>query len=110
MAKKSSNEIKPEVSETAGKKKTVRTRARVTRKKSEPAPEESNNGSTHSISQLAGAVGSSATQEQFLNHDEIARLAYSYWVARGCTGGTPEEDWRRAEQELLENRSLAANG
>jgi len=32
--------------------------------------------------------------------NEIARLAYSYWESRGCQGGTPEEDWLRAEQEL----------
>jgi hypothetical protein len=30
----------------------------------------------------------------------VARLAYSYWEARGCEGGSPEEDWFRAEQEL----------
>ena len=33
-------------------------------------------------------------------YDEIAALAYSYWEARGCQGGCPEEDWLRAEQEL----------
>jgi len=32
--------------------------------------------------------------------EQIASLAYSYWVARGCQGGCPEEDWLRAEQEL----------
>jgi hypothetical protein len=32
--------------------------------------------------------------------DQIAILAYSYWEARGCQGGSPEEDWLRAEQEL----------
>jgi|SRR5208283_1406786 len=32
---------------------------------------------------------------------EIAVLAYTYWVGRGCQGGSPEEDWLRAEQELL---------
>jgi hypothetical protein len=32
--------------------------------------------------------------------DDIARLAYSYWEARGFQGGSPEEDWLRAEQEL----------
>jgi len=34
------------------------------------------------------------------SHDEIAALAYSYWEARGHQGGSPEEDWFRAEQEL----------
>jgi hypothetical protein len=32
--------------------------------------------------------------------DEVARLAYSYWEARGFQGGSSEEDWLRAEQEL----------
>ena len=31
--------------------------------------------------------------------EEIARLAYSYWEARGCQGGSPDEDWYRAERE-----------
>jgi hypothetical protein len=37
--------------------------------------------------------------------EEIARLAYSYWEQRGRRGGSPEEDWLRAERELrLRNR------
>jgi len=32
--------------------------------------------------------------------EAIAALAYSYWVERGCQGGSPEEDWVRAEHEL----------
>jgi hypothetical protein len=31
---------------------------------------------------------------------EIARLAYSYWEAGGCTNGSAAEDWVRAEQEI----------
>jgi len=31
---------------------------------------------------------------------ETARLAYSYWEARGGTRGSAEEDWDRAEREL----------
>lgn len=34
------------------------------------------------------------------SQETIAALAYSYWVARGYEGGSPEEDWLRAEQEL----------
>ena len=37
---------------------------------------------------------------------EIARLAYSYWEARGGKGGSPWEDWFRAEQELLRKKEL----
>ncbi len=32
--------------------------------------------------------------------EEIAAVAYLYWEARGCQGGSAEEDWLRAEQEL----------
>jgi hypothetical protein len=33
--------------------------------------------------------------------EDIARLAYSLWEARGRQDGSPEEDWFRAEQELI---------
>jgi len=33
-------------------------------------------------------------------YETVAALAYSYWEARGCQGGSPEEDWLRAEQEV----------
>jgi hypothetical protein len=34
-------------------------------------------------------------------HDDVALLAYSYWEARGFQDGSPEQDWFRAESELL---------
>ena len=33
-------------------------------------------------------------------HEQIARLAHSYWEARGRQGGSAEQDWLRAEAEL----------
>jgi hypothetical protein len=33
-------------------------------------------------------------------HDEVARLAHSFWQERGHKHGQHEEDWYRAEQEL----------
>jgi hypothetical protein len=38
--------------------------------------------------------------------DDIADLAYSYWEARGCHGGSPWEDWFRAEEELKRRGEL----
>jgi hypothetical protein len=35
------------------------------------------------------------------SHEEIARLAYAYWEARGRRHGSAQEDWYRAERELL---------
>jgi hypothetical protein len=40
--------------------------------------------------------------------EAIAALAYSYWEARGYQGGSPEEDWLRAEQELLSRNGAKA--
>jgi hypothetical protein len=33
--------------------------------------------------------------------EQIANLAYHIWEARGCQGGSPEEDWLAAERQLL---------
>ena len=38
-------------------------------------------------------------------HKRIARLAYSYWEARGRADGSSEEDWFRAEEELRRRKS-----
>lgn len=38
------------------------------------------------------------------NHQEIARLAYSYWEARGRRHGSELEDWLCAERELRKGR------
>jgi hypothetical protein len=42
------------------------------------------------------------------NYDDIAKLAYSYWEARGFQGGCPEEDWLRAETELRNSSASVA--
>jgi hypothetical protein len=41
--------------------------------------------------------------------EDIAALAYSYWEARGFQGGSPQEDWLRAEQELRSGRPQPKN-
>jgi hypothetical protein len=35
-----------------------------------------------------------------VSHEQIAKLAYSYWEARGRQDGFAEQDWLRAEREL----------
>lgn len=49
---------------------------------------------------VAGAEDGDASLPAVPTNEEIARLAYSYWLARGRQGGSPEEDWLRAEKEL----------
>ncbi|MDQ6708762.1 MAG: DUF2934 domain-containing protein [Acidobacteriota bacterium] len=43
------------------------------------------------------------------DHDAIARLAYSYWEARGYRGGSQIEDWLRAEKEFAARQTLAGS-
>ncbi len=38
-------------------------------------------------------------------HEEIAALAAQYWAERGWQDGAAEQDWLRAEQELLAKAS-----
>jgi hypothetical protein len=40
--------------------------------------------------------------------DEIAQLAHRYWIERGRPHGSPEVDWNRARQELLEQHRKRA--
>lgn len=39
-------------------------------------------------------------------HEAIARIAYGYWEARGCQGGTEIEDWVRAEHEHRQRNAV----
>ena len=50
--------------------------------------------------------GPSIPQPGQITHEEIARLAYSYAEGRGFNGGSPEDDWARAEQELRSIRGI----
>jgi hypothetical protein len=68
----------------------------VSRKKSEKAQDK----------KLTVSAGSDPSG---IDTEAIARLAHSYWEARGCAGGSPEEDWFRAEQELSSRMSRAAS-
>jgi len=38
--------------------------------------------------------------------EAVSDLAYSYWEARGFQGGSPWEDWFRAEEELKRRQEL----
>jgi Protein of unknown function (DUF2934) len=61
---------------------------------------------THSRKPGATVASSSETESidiaSQVDTEAVARLAYSYWEARGYAHGSPEEDWLRAEQELMQ--------
>lgn len=95
---------------TAKKHHTARTTsaaATTPRKRSKPVVEAgAGNDATNnaSISNLADAVARPVSADA----EAIARLAYSYWLERGCQGGNQEEDWLRAEAELKARLAVAA--
>jgi len=43
-----------------------------------------------------------------VDREAVARLAYSYWEARGFVGGSAEQDWLRAEEEIRTGQSTTA--
>ncbi len=49
-------------------------------------------------------------EDAISEHEQIAQLAYEFWQARGCQGGSSEEDWLRAEQEYRRRRQAQSNG
>jgi hypothetical protein len=60
-------------------------------------------GALDPVMETAGVVGAgpvTATPDSPPKQEQIARLAYSYWQARGCPEGSPDEDWLRAEADL----------
>jgi hypothetical protein len=66
----------------------------------------------HAGAQADGTVSTvsgTAVQEMVVDREAVARLAYSYWEARGFIGGSPEEDWLRAEREIRETLAASAS-
>ena len=54
-----------------------------------------------SESVVVTAVSEDNVSVQDVTQAEIARLAYLLWEARGGNGGSAEEDWYRAEQQIM---------
>jgi len=71
----------------------ARAKSTATRKHRNSAVTERSESATAASSAAAGPAANPT-------FDEVAQLAYSYWEARGFQGGSSEEDWLRAEQEL----------
>ena len=46
------------------------------------------------------------TAAHALDHEEIARLAYAAWEARGYRHGSPEDDWFWAEEQLRKKQAV----
>jgi hypothetical protein len=94
MATKRSTSSEPVVSSGAARAKST-----VTRKH--------RNSAVTERSETAIASSSAASPTSSPMFDQVAQLAYSYWEARGCEGGSSEEDWLRAEQELRASPTMS---
>jgi hypothetical protein len=44
-----------------------------------------------------------------IRHQEIAELAYQFWIERGSPEGSPDEDWHRAELEIALKLAAGSN-
>ena len=71
-----------------------------TRKIAEEAPAKRHRIVKNAVEPKAVAAVAAADISERTNHHQIAELAYSYWELRGFQGGSPEDDWYRAEGEL----------
>ena len=61
-----------------------------------------------SVSETPSSNSATGTAAEAIDRQAVARLAYSYWVARGYNGGSAEEDWLRAEREIRTGRVTTA--
>lgn len=71
-----------------------------TRKTAEETPVKRHRTAKKTTEPKALAAAVVADPKHYTDHYQIAELAYSYWERRGFQGGSPEEDWFRAEGEL----------
>jgi hypothetical protein len=54
--------------------------------------------------EITATIAETTVSHSVVTSEAIAKLAYSYWEARGYQGGSAEEDWLHAERELLSSR------
>lgn len=86
------------------------TRTSRPRSRKKAAPAVALSEPTSGITEAAGGTGAgngSTASEPWLDRAEVERLAYFYWLERGGQGGSPEEDWFRAEAELRRRYGLS---
>ena len=79
---------------------TRRSSTRNAWSRQEPAPLDNLTPKTRAGAGSGSEKASASEGNGHFEHEEIARLAYSSWEARGCQGGSPEEDWFRAQAEV----------
>ncbi len=74
-----------------------------------PAQHTPETADTETLNAQATAVGAAVDTEPISEREEIAKLAYCFWLDRGGQGGSAEEDWVRAEQEFHRRREASTS-
>jgi hypothetical protein len=111
--KSTASEVTPKPRETRSstvkKSEMIETTSAKRHRKAAPPVLAESTPAPKTMAAAAGAGAGSAIQStsvrspgaKAVTHQEIAQLAHSYWEARGYRQGNPEDDWFRAESELL---------
>jgi hypothetical protein len=99
MAKKRTSESELIVSKGAAPVPAHRKTAAASHKKHAPA---------NSVGEPLAEPAATPAATYKPTREDIAALAYSFWVARGCQNGSAEEDWLRAEGELCRATQAAS--
>lgn len=94
---------------SAGSEPVVSSGAASTRAKSTVTRKHRNSAVTERSESAQAPSSVATTPVTSPTFDEIAQLAYSYWEARGYQGGSPEQDWLHAEQELRSATTASAS-
>ena len=89
------------MADTTKKKTTATKTATAAKPRKAPAKKSANGAEANPVAESHYA----AAHERSVSQDEVARLAHRFWQERGRKHGQHEEDWLRAEQELLRHAS-----
>ncbi|MDP2996920.1 MAG: DUF2934 domain-containing protein [Bryobacterales bacterium] len=95
MQTKHTTDTTPQVSEAAGVMSPVAQAEKPKRARSRSAATP-----RRTAGKKTEAAASNGAPHASADPGEIAHLAHALWEARGGQGGSPEDDWFRAEREL----------
>jgi hypothetical protein len=80
----------------------------TTESDAKPSPPSSASAGPGDLRKAAVDDSAASLQEGEDRYQEIQKLAYELWEARGNPIGSPEVDWNQAEQQLKNRRKASA--
>ncbi|MBC8166327.1 MAG: DUF2934 domain-containing protein [Bryobacteraceae bacterium] len=100
MPKRKTADATPEPVVKAKPQKPASTHKLTTTKKAKQPAAVVTNLVTSAVTKVVPAVAPFKPPTHLPTHEDIAQLAWSYSEQRGHHGGSPHEDWLRAERDL----------